>query len=846
MANSNIIMIRIQADGTAQVVSDFDKVDKSAGKMAESVKSIDPASMLAGKAITYLGGALAGLKLAEYVQDATMLAARVETLAPVMQVVGNNAGYTAFQMNEYAKSVAALGITTEESRQTVVRMAGAHMDLAKAAELARIAQDAAVIAQTNSSDALQKMIYGIVSRQPEMLRTMELNVDFEKSYRQFAASVNKSTDELTEYEKIQAATNAVITKGKDIAGTYEAAMGTAGKQVGSLKRYHDELKLAIGEIFTDNLSGAVQGYTNEIKGLTEFVKNNQSVFKGWANDLGEVAYVMTHLPDTIIQKYKWAVESIRDPRAWRAANLAEKRASENPGEEAANQQLQKEAAERERIAKAAEERKKREAEEQRLAAEEKAKRAAEKAKRAAEKSLRDREAVSLIISEMAARDEMIGKDRDEQELIRLDQKHKQELKQLRGHHATKAQLAAAVASQEKERTELEDQQKLEKAKRIALAEAQILQQQVEDRAAWQQRLDDYQVRTGYLGEAEAITRRYDRERDILAARQRTLEVQIQQADQEKKVEESLKLQAEYWQLLDQMERNRLAAGYDRTIAAERGRPAVDAARAYYTNSRRDPFQDAEAYAADNYNNLSQGIEDAYRSGTFGPPVGENFAGPLSQDEIEAAQQKNEELLRLEEQFNIDLQKIQKDRVDFVVGSFGQQVSQIGHILMKGSKDQFEVGKGLATAGAVIDTYRAATGAYAAMASIPYIGPALGAAAAAAAVVAGLANVAAIESQQYRAARAMGGWGEAGQPYLVGERGREIFVPDQNGRFIPNNQIGGSTQAFNVTVVNQISTGVSDTVRAEMMRMVPALRDIAVGAVYQAMREGVFEDAMRAA
>lgn len=57
-----------------------------------------------------------------------------------------------------------------------------------------------------------------------------------------------------------------------------------------------------------------------------------------------------------------------------------------------------------------------------------------------------------------------------------------------------------------------------------------------------------------------------------------------------------------------------------------------------------------------------------------------------------------------------------------------------------------IGKAAAISNAIIDTYKSATGAYAAMSSIPYVGPALGAAAAAAAVAAGMANVQAIRSQ----------------------------------------------------------------------------------------------------
>jgi hypothetical protein len=66
-----------------------------------------------------------------------------------------------------------------------------------------------------------------------------------------------------------------------------------------------------------------------------------------------------------------------------------------------------------------------------------------------------------------------------------------------------------------------------------------------------------------------------------------------------------------------------------------------------------------------------------------------------------------------------------------------------------------VGKAAAIAQAVISTYQSATQAYAAMSGIPYIGPALGAAAAAAAIVAGLANVAQIRAQP------VGGYAEGG-------------------------------------------------------------------------------------
>ena len=62
-----------------------------------------------------------------------------------------------------------------------------------------------------------------------------------------------------------------------------------------------------------------------------------------------------------------------------------------------------------------------------------------------------------------------------------------------------------------------------------------------------------------------------------------------------------------------------------------------------------------------------------------------------------------------------------------------------------NKELAAIGKAAAITQAIIDTYKMATSAYSSMSGIPYVGPALGAAAAAAAVAAGMANVDKIRS-----------------------------------------------------------------------------------------------------
>ncbi len=85
------------------------------------------------------------------------------------------------------------------------------------------------------------------------------------------------------------------------------------------------------------------------------------------------------------------------------------------------------------------------------------------------------------------------------------------------------------------------------------------------------------------------------------------------------------------------------------------------------------------------------------------------------------------------------------------------------------------------------------------------------------------------------ARAMGGPMTAGRPYVVGEKGPEVVIPGRNSAVIPNNQIGTGGVTVNQTV--HITTGVQQTVRAEVMNMLPDIANATKGAVLDARRRG---------
>ena len=207
--------------------------------------------------------------------------------------------------------------------------------------------------------------------------------------------------------------------------------------------------------------------------------------------------------------------------------------------------------------------------------------------------------------------------------------------------------------------------------------------------------------------------------------------------------------------------------------------------------------------------------------------------------IEQLRSQNEgELAEIDRQNEIKLQKLQdfydkglvaeedyqkakqdiqeqtdKERLDSYVKTLGDTTSNLKTALGEGSA----LYKAAAITETVINTYKAATGAYSALAPIPIVGPALGAVAAGAAVAAGLANVARI-----RAAREQGGNLAAGQISTIAERGKpEVIMPAGASRVRTAEQMrqimgenGGKNNGIpQISIINQTS-GRIDSVQQE--------------------------------
>jgi hypothetical protein len=216
------------------------------------------------------------------IEETSRLAARNETLAVVNAQLARANGYNEGSIERLVNRIKDLGITTQASRDIVNKMIASQLDLSKATDLARLAQDAAVVAGQDSSQALQGIMAGITTQQIEVLRTYGINIQFERAFTEARRRLGR---DLTEIERRNTALNVVLAEGPKIAGAYEASLGTVGKQMGSLSRYVEEAKAAIGAEFLPEMRRMIEGLTD----LAKWVNRNSDALGLFAKAIAAAA-----------------------------------------------------------------------------------------------------------------------------------------------------------------------------------------------------------------------------------------------------------------------------------------------------------------------------------------------------------------------------------------------------------------------------------------------------------------------------------------------------------------------------------------------------------------------------
>ena len=198
---------------------------------------------------------------------AAMAAGRVDQLIGVNRVLGDNLGISETLIRSQSTAMREQGIEAAVVEESLAKMMQANLDLAGATDIAKVAQNAAVIAGSNSSESMSAIIHGITTLNPLVLRSQGLIVDQAAAYQTAADAAGVKVDALTAAQKQQAMYNAVMSAGAKIEGAYDESMKNPVKQLGSLKRLFNDIAVSVGGPLLEGFSMIIASFSGLVKWL---------------------------------------------------------------------------------------------------------------------------------------------------------------------------------------------------------------------------------------------------------------------------------------------------------------------------------------------------------------------------------------------------------------------------------------------------------------------------------------------------------------------------------------------------------------------------------------------------
>lgn len=272
--------VRLVMDGLAAFQQGQQSANQSTASLNQQMLNLtntinnrlNPASMIMNNALGQQlskGIDMVTSKIDALVGGSLDVASKFEQLQQVAYNLAQQNGQTAESVDKNINTIRKYGIEAGVAANLVINFSRYNLDLAKSTELARVAQDQAQVSGSNSSETLERLLYGIQTYNTEVFRTAGLNINMQQAFDKYAKTLNKTSEGLTNTERSQAVLNAVLEEGKKSAGSYEASLGTASKVWGSYERIVNDLQLTLGTPFLKASMTAGQALTDFTKRIND-------------------------------------------------------------------------------------------------------------------------------------------------------------------------------------------------------------------------------------------------------------------------------------------------------------------------------------------------------------------------------------------------------------------------------------------------------------------------------------------------------------------------------------------------------------------------------------------------
>lgn len=243
MANTVNLKIKISDDGslsvtaknaekaaaaTEKLAKSTDKTGKARNKYSKGEKGVAGATSNSTKAFSKMRNSMTGegglvpayATLAANVFAVTAAFGILQRSAAVKQLeeglifTGRAAGQNLPFLVESLKEITGAALSTADAMRAVAVGVSAGFSQTQLEGLTKVAKGASLALGRDMTDAMDRLVRGAAKLEPEILDELGIMVRLDEASENFATSIGKTANELTQFEKRMAFTNAIITQGE--------------------------------------------------------------------------------------------------------------------------------------------------------------------------------------------------------------------------------------------------------------------------------------------------------------------------------------------------------------------------------------------------------------------------------------------------------------------------------------------------------------------------------------------------------------------------------------------------------------------------------------------------------
>lgn len=291
--------------------SKLKELEQENEQIKNSNKGVDASFVAMAVGIT---ASLAKIKSAvdDGIQKYNQYANQMKALQKTSIATGNSFG----EVKKAVEDVNSLKLMDESDVTTATKNLLTYgFTIEQTSDMLKVLQDAAVgnrQANYTLSEAVRVTTEGIRMENSVLSDAAGVQKNIAKMYEEYAKSIGKTTDNLTQAEKVQAVYNGTMAEASMFAGSAkEMAEGYQGTQA-QLNASTLELSRTFGESMTSSLNEVNKMWLGLTKGLNSFIKENKSTTAGIVSFVAVMgtAAVAIGAGIKVVQSFKIAIDAL--------------------------------------------------------------------------------------------------------------------------------------------------------------------------------------------------------------------------------------------------------------------------------------------------------------------------------------------------------------------------------------------------------------------------------------------------------------------------------------------------------------------------------------------------------